>query len=39
MQCSIATRQIHWEERHEGNLFDHLYARSAFQRTREAMAA
>lgn len=28
----IATGQISWDQPHEGNLFDHLYARRAFQR-------
>ena len=30
---------IQWDQPHEGNLFDHLYARRAFQRAREAMAS
>ena len=29
----IATTQIGWDQPHEGNLFEHLYARRAFQRT------
>jgi hypothetical protein len=28
----IKTNQIAWDQPHEGNLFDHLYARRAFQR-------
>jgi acyl-CoA reductase-like NAD-dependent aldehyde dehydrogenase len=28
----IKTNQIVWDQPHEGNLFDHLYARRAFQR-------
>jgi hypothetical protein len=28
----IPTNQIVWDQPHEGNLFDHLYARRAFQR-------
>jgi hypothetical protein len=28
----IATTQIGWDQPHEGNLFDHLYARRAIQR-------
>ena len=28
----IRTNQIAWDQPHEGNLFDHLYARRAFQR-------
>ena len=28
----IATTKIGWDQPHEGNLFDHLYARRAFQR-------
>ena len=27
----IPTMQIPWDQPHEGNLFDHLYARRAFQ--------
>ena len=27
----IPTMQITWDQPHEGNLFDHLYARRAFQ--------
>src|SRR5579864_438613 len=29
---AIATNHIQWDQPHEGNLFDHLYARRAFQR-------
>ena len=29
---SIATTQIGWDQPHEGNLFDHLYARRSIQR-------
>ena len=29
----IPTNQISWDQPHEGNLFDHLYARRAFQRS------
>ena len=39
MLCSISTNHIQWGQPHEGNLFDHLYARRAFQRVREAMAS
>jgi hypothetical protein len=35
----IATNHIQWDQPHEGNQFDHLYARRAFQRAREAMAS
>ncbi len=28
---AIPTQQIGWDQPHEGNLFDHLYARRAFQ--------
>jgi hypothetical protein len=28
----IPTQRISWDQPHEGNLFDHLYARRAFQR-------
>jgi acyl-CoA reductase-like NAD-dependent aldehyde dehydrogenase len=27
----IATNQISWDQPHEGNLFEHLYARRSFQ--------
>ena len=27
----IATNHLNWDQPHEGNLFDHLYARRAFQ--------
>ncbi len=36
---AIPTNHIQWDQPHEGNLFDHLYARRAFQRTREAIAS
>jgi acyl-CoA reductase-like NAD-dependent aldehyde dehydrogenase len=29
---AIPTQQIGWDQPHEGNLFEHLYARRAFQR-------
>ena len=28
---AVATNQISWDQPHEGNLFEHLYARRAFQ--------
>lgn len=28
----VSTNQVSWDQPHEGNLFDHLYARRAFQR-------
>jgi acyl-CoA reductase-like NAD-dependent aldehyde dehydrogenase len=28
----VATSQVNWDQPHEGNLFEHLYARRAFQR-------
>ncbi|HEU5459463.1 MAG TPA: hypothetical protein VFU83_03180, partial [Pyrinomonadaceae bacterium] len=28
---ALATNQVSWDQPHEGNLFDHLYARRAFQ--------
>jgi acyl-CoA reductase-like NAD-dependent aldehyde dehydrogenase len=34
----IATNQISWDQPHEGNLFEHLYARRSFQ-AREALPA
>ena len=30
---AIATNQISWDQPHEGNLFEHLYARRSFQAT------
>ena len=36
---AIATNHIQWDQPHEGNLFDHLYARRAFQRALEAIAS
>ncbi len=35
---AIPTNHIQWDQPHEGNLFDHLYARRAFQRF-EAIAS
>jgi hypothetical protein len=35
----ISANHIQLVRPHEGNLFDHLYARRAFQRAREAMAS
>ena len=32
----IPTYQIAWDQPHEGNLFDHLFSRRAFQRPIEA---
>jgi hypothetical protein len=29
---AIKTNQIAWDQPHEGNLFEHLYSRRAFQR-------
>jgi hypothetical protein len=29
---AIQTNTIAWDQPHEGNLFDHLYGRRAFQR-------
>jgi acyl-CoA reductase-like NAD-dependent aldehyde dehydrogenase len=29
---AVPTSQINWDQPHEGNLFEHLYARRAFQR-------
>ena len=34
----IPTNHISWNQPHEGNLFDHLYGRRAFQRTQQAVA-
>jgi acyl-CoA reductase-like NAD-dependent aldehyde dehydrogenase len=33
---AIPTNHIQWDQPHEGNLFDHLYARRAFQRLEAA---
>jgi acyl-CoA reductase-like NAD-dependent aldehyde dehydrogenase len=33
---AVATNQVHWDQPHEGNLFEHLYARRAFQRAASA---
>ncbi len=33
---AIPTMQISWDQPHEGNLFDHLYSRRAFQRAAAA---
>jgi hypothetical protein len=35
----IPTTRIAWDQPHEGNLFDHLYGRRAFQRTAEPAMA
>jgi hypothetical protein len=29
---AVKTNQLSWDQPHEGNLFEHLYARRAFQR-------
>ena len=36
---AIPTGQISWDQPHEGNLFDHLYGRRAFQRSAPLRAA
>lgn len=33
---AVATNQVSWDQPHEGNLFEHLYARRAFQKARGA---
>lgn len=33
---AVPTNQVHWDQPHEGNLFEHLYARRAFQRAASA---
>jgi len=35
---AVATNQISWDQPHEGNLFEHLYARRAFQSAAAAVA-
>ena len=32
---AVPTNQISWDQPHEGNLFEHLYARRAFQHALE----
>ncbi len=34
---AVPTNQISWDQPHEGNLFEHLYARRAFQRASAAV--
>jgi hypothetical protein len=34
----IPTQQVSWDQPHEGNLFEHLYGRRAFQRTADLAA-
>jgi hypothetical protein len=29
---AVQTNQVSWDQPHEGNLFEHLYGRRAFQR-------
>ena len=29
---AVPTNQVSWDQPHEGNLFEHLYGRRAFQR-------
>jgi Aldehyde dehydrogenase family len=36
---AIATNQISWDQPHEGNLFEHLYARRSFQQSADAALA
>jgi acyl-CoA reductase-like NAD-dependent aldehyde dehydrogenase len=36
---AIQTNQISWDQPHEGNLFEHLYARRSFQQSADALAA
>ena len=36
---AIKTNQISWDQPHEGNLFEHLYARRSFQQSAGAAAA
>jgi acyl-CoA reductase-like NAD-dependent aldehyde dehydrogenase len=33
---AVPTNQVSWDQPHEGNLFEHLYARRAFQRAASA---
>ncbi len=36
---AIPTNQISWDQPHEGNLFEHLYARRSFQQTADPISA
>jgi acyl-CoA reductase-like NAD-dependent aldehyde dehydrogenase len=36
---AIQTNQISWDQPHEGNLFEHLYARRSFQRAVDTLLA
>jgi hypothetical protein len=36
---TIATSHLQWGQPNDGDLFDHLYARRAFQRARAATAS
>src|SRR5918998_3327720 len=36
---AIPTNQISWDQPHEGNLFEHLYARRSFQQSTDAALA
>ncbi|MGH9309343.1 MAG: aldehyde dehydrogenase family protein [Vicinamibacterales bacterium] len=36
---AIQTNQISWDQPHEGNLFEHLYARRSFQQSADAALA
>lgn len=36
---AIQTNQISWDQPHEGNLFEHLYARRSFQQSADAVLA
>jgi hypothetical protein len=33
----ISTMQVSWDQPHEGNLFEHLYSRRAFQKALAAV--
>jgi hypothetical protein len=36
---AIQTNTISWDQPHEGNLFEHLYARRSFQQSADAVPA
>jgi hypothetical protein len=36
---AIQTNQMAWDQPHEGNLFEHLYARRSFQQHADAVLA
>jgi hypothetical protein len=39
VEIVIQTNQISWDQPHEGNLFEHLYARRSFRQSADAVLA